>query len=218
MKRLVLFFILGLAYLLFSAKSCDSSEEFNAAQEQKRIKTAKDSIAAAFSTEYPSESSLRGFEQTAITRYTDFWDYIAIIEDTATAPAFRNQAKMMIRDIYISENITFRYPERGRLLKNKITLSKLLDTGTVPLNKFMDQRPDTVWVLRNLNKANDSIYSGILGFSNTKSISAKNTPQKSSAPGTIDFYIAKRYKKFGSEKLQIWTVLLGNAEFATVKN
>jgi hypothetical protein len=213
MKRVLLFSVLGIAYLLFSAKSCNSREEFDAAREQKIIKSTKDSVASAFASESPSTMTLHGYEQTAIIRFSDFWDYSNIICDTSTAFEFRNQAKQMLLELFKSKNCVINFVGRNEAQNKEFTLIELIDSRSECQMYLGNLKPDSVWISKYLYPVNDSIFTGKLSFSFNKTLSSTNRTKNLTSKGTINFFAVKRDKNFGKEILKVWTVLLGDTEF-----
>jgi hypothetical protein len=130
--------VLIVLYLLLSAKSCNQQEEFDAAREQKRADSAKDSILSVFGSDTVTSSTLAAFEEEAKIKFADFFDYQDILSDTSAAPAFREQAREMAGELFISGNPAFH---------------------------AINTRPDSVWVKQPLHRVNDSIFTGELGFS-----------------------------------------------------
>jgi hypothetical protein len=213
MKRVLLFSVLGIAYLLFSAKSCNSREEFDAAREQKKIKSAKDSVASAFGSESPSTMTLHGYEQTAIIRFSDFWDYSNIICDTSNAIEFRTQAKQMLLDLFKSKNCFISFEGRNEAKNKDFTLAELIDSRSECEMYLENLKPDSIWISNYLYPVNDSTFTGKLGFSFNKTLSSTNRTKNHTGKGTTEFFAVKRNKNFGKEKLKVWTVLLGDTEF-----
>ena len=109
MKRFFMLSTLLLIYLLFSSRSCNNQEEFEAAREQKQLETSIDSISSAFSSDKLSSETLRAFEETARQRFADFVDYLAILSDTVAAPAFKENTRRMIRELFISDQCVLRF-------------------------------------------------------------------------------------------------------------
>jgi hypothetical protein len=169
MKRSLWLSVLIILYLLLCAKSCDQQEEFDAVREQKRADSVKDSILSVFGSDTVASSTLAAFEEEAKIKFADFFDYRDIISDTSAAPVFREQAREMAAALFISGNSAF----KGNMA-----------------------RPDSIWIKQPLNRVNDSIFTGELGFS---------------PGGSFEFYAVKRNKNFGNETLKVWTVLLGGS-------
>lgn len=136
MKRFCRLSVLLLLYLVFSAKSCDQQEEFDAAREQRRTQATKDSIVSVFRSDTVTSATLAAFEESAKIKFSDLFDYLDILNDTTAPRAFREQAGQMAEDLFISETSVPRFP-----------------------------RPDSVWIMERLHPVNDSLFAGRLGFS-----------------------------------------------------
>lgn len=210
MKKLTLCSALVVMYLLFSAKSCDSGEQSEAAREKNRIKTAKDSIVNNFGSESLSGEALKAFEETARLRFRDFADYYSVLNNVSAAREFRTHAGEMITDLFVSGNtvLLITDPEK-HLLTEKISLKEFIDKALDGRNKQFTLAPDSVWITQKLYSQGDSVYTGKLAFSSSALISVK-TPF---ASGNAEFFVLKREKRFGKEKLNAWTVVLGQTEF-----
>ncbi len=209
MKKKLLFPALVVMYLLFSAKSCNSGEEMTDAREQNKIKTTKDSIVHNFGSEGLSEEALRAYEETARLRFADFADYYTILTDTAAARTFRIRAGEMISNIFISENSVFLISAPGgSRATEKICLKDLVDNAWAKGKNPFTLSPDSVWITQQLHQQNDSVYAGKLAFTSTKIPSAK----KAVAFGNSEIFVLKREKSFGREKLNAWTVVLGETQ------
>ena len=198
-----------LIYLLFSSRSCNNQEEFEAAREQKQLETSIDSISSAFSSDKLSSETLRAFEETARQRFADFVDYLAILSDTVAAPAFKENTRRMIRELFISDQCVLRFTSTNNDLAKEIPLSVLLDPQSDFVKHLKVFQPDTIRIMNALQYVNDSLYTGKLGvtFRVPFTVVEKNSYHFSA--GTIEFLAAKREKSFGKDKLKVWSLLLG---------
>jgi hypothetical protein len=141
MKRSLRLSALVVLYLLFSAKSCDQQEEFDGARQQRATEAAKDSIVSVFGSDTLTALTLTAFEETAKLKFADLFDYLDILSDTSAAPAFKEQAGQMARELFISE---YSFPRFAR--------------------------PDSIWVMEHLHRVSDSLLTGRLGFSPNGSV------------------------------------------------
>jgi hypothetical protein len=210
MKRVLQLSVLLLLYIVFSAKSCSDEEEFNAAREQKAAESTRDSIMTVFGSEKPSAGSLGAFEETAIQRFNDFLDYANITTDTSKAPEFREQAGKMLRELFVSgSNAILLAPVNGTV---KIISSVSCFSGQekIPEGIITLSRPDSVWVDSGLRVFNDSMYEGRLGFSLATALPENSPVKYRLAGGTMDFFLIKRSRVFGTDTLKVWTIALGD--------
>jgi hypothetical protein len=212
MKRLFRFSAIIVVYLLSSAKSCDNQEQFDAMRDQRKVKSAMDSIRSEFSAATPSASTLNAFEETAKLRFADFADYLNILADTGVAPAFREHTKQMIRDLFLPGNVVLEFSLDGSKKQEAFTLDALLTEGPPTGIKAHVSCPVKVWVMDDLQAQNDSLFAGRLGFSANTDATSPDPEKYQLSGGSIRFYALKREKLFGKDSLKVWTVLLGGNE------
>lgn len=213
MRRISQISALILLYLFITAKSCDNQEQDDETRNQTRITLSRDSIKSTFESDSLSTSSLRAFEVTAKIKLSDFSDYLIILNDTSVAERFREKAREMIRELFISENSVLRCTNPDNLGKREIPIKYLLQSGKKAPAMFGKIIPDSIRVKKILQQTDDSISIGELSYSY---IPAGQKFTKNLKPeiagGTIDFLVVKHEKKFGKDTLKIWDVFLGNAE------
>jgi len=213
MKRSLKALALILIYLLFSAKSCDDREQYDAVLEQERLTAIKDSISSTMGSDTLTFTTLRAFEVAAEQKFSDFSDYANILADTSFDPAFKEQAKNMITSLFISDRTLLRLTDKEKKRRNELTINEWTRNGKIPSRVLCTFIPDSVRVLKSFNKVNDSIFSGKLGFSLMPS-PRPGVNQRTYCPvgGEIDIFLAKQEKKFGTNTLKVWDVFLGDME------
>jgi hypothetical protein len=186
MRRTVKIFALILFYFLACGKSCDNQEKSDAYHEQIKISAETDSLRSAFGTDTLSSSSLLAYLETAKQKFYDFNDYLQIVADTSVAGPFRNKAREMIRNLFI--------------------------TDAEPAKIISPFGLDSVGIKEAFQRINDSVYEGRLAYSfRMLQRSGKNIISPNET-GTITVYLVKRDKNFGKEKLRVWNVFLGKIE------
>jgi hypothetical protein len=186
MRRTVKIFALILLYFLSCGKSCDNEGKFDAQREQVKITAETDSLRSAFGTDTLSASSLMAYFETAKQEFYDFNDYLHIVADTSVAGPFRDKAREMIHNLFI--------------------------TDAEPAKIISPFGLDSVGIKEAFQRINDSVYEGRLAYSfRTLQRSGKNIIS-SNETGTITVYLVKRDKNFGKEKLRVWNVFLGKIE------
>lgn len=185
MKRLLRISALLLLYCLSTAKSCDDREENDAAGEQAMVTAARDSIRSAISTESLSEETLRGFEESARQKLSDFSDYSRILSDTCLNAAFRQKAADLISDLFINDTVI------------KIN------------NSLGNFKFDSVQVLAPLNKTGNNCYLGQLSFVETTiSKYPKSGKSNSQRFSSIYVHLIKRKILIGNDTINSWKVYL----------
>ncbi|MCX6245949.1 MAG: hypothetical protein NTU98_14740 [Bacteroidetes bacterium] len=209
MKRILKLSAFILVYLLCCAKSCDNEEQFSAARNQKRIKSEKDSLTSAFGSDTLSATNLNAFEETAKNRFNDFFDYLAVLSDTTSAPEFMAHSKQMILGLFRSGNDFLRFTHPGEKKMVKTSLNELAGEKSSTEINIGSVKPDSLWISQNLHPVSDSAFAGRIGFSYRSINSGPDLKKYHLAGGSIDFFAVKREKKFGKEVHKVWTVLLG---------
>ena len=209
------FYLSGLIflYLLLTAKSCDNNEQASDARDQTRIKLTQDSIKSTFESDAMSIASLRAFDLTARLKLSDFSDYLSFLSDSTVAPAFQEKTREMIRRLFISENSVVQFSKPDYQGRKEITIKQLLNFRS-GLSKTLEKLPfDSIKVMQSLGKINDSVYVGKLIFPlNYSGQTEKKSQDINLSKGTISFLAIKCEKKFGKERLKIWTVFLGTLD------
>lgn len=185
MRRIFRILSLVLIYLIVSAKSCDSDEQFTREIEQKQVLRARDSIASAFEMDSLSQASLRAFEVTAELKLNDLADYLKILNDSSAGNAFKEKAGEMAGALFIP----------GK--KVPIDLS---GSGF-----------DSIRVLMPLQQLNDSVCSGQLRFTILlpRSVSSGGEIPRGKNK-IVDIFTLKQEKVFGRDRIKVWNVLLGD--------
>jgi len=201
-----------LLYLLFTAKSCDDREQADKIHEQVGIAKTRDSIISVFSPDSLSMASLRAFETAAMIRLSDFNDYLAILGDTSIDKSFRDEARKMIKNLFISENSVLELKDPDDPGRREVPVRQLM-AGSGASAMFGAIIPDSTGVKQSLQRTGDSIYTGTLSYVYVPA--GKHTVKHQNrmlGTGITGFVVTKHEKKFGAETLMVWDVFLGNAE------
>jgi len=213
MKHFLYISTLILLYLLTCSKGCDNGEQRKAERQQIRIKNEIDSVTTVFSRETLLPETLRAFEETAKTNFSDLFDYIKIASDTNTAPAFRDHARKMILNQFVSNSnvFTFSLDDESRI--EEISLNNLLENNSLNLEYLSLIQPDSLWFIHDLNPVNDSVFGGQMGF--TYVSLAEQIKQENHFLGTgyVEVWIEKRSREFGDDTLKVWSTYFGNVKF-----
>ena len=176
--------------LVCAAPGCDDRADFETRQAQEQLRSSVDSLASAISSATPDAAMLEAFESSAIIKLSDLADYINLLADTATAPEFRDQVNQLIRGMFITPDTEIPY-------KKPFTIS-----------------PDSSWVIKPLERVNDSLYTGTLGF--TCRINFPDGGDQFSGKittGEVMICLARKEKAFGESRRRIWSLFLGKIEF-----
>jgi hypothetical protein len=172
--------LLGLSYLLLTAKSCDNGEEWARSREQAAVQSARDSISRFYRADSLDPSECKAFELSAMLKLRDLNDYLKIMGDSATAREFRKKAEGM-------------------------ALSLLYPGEKVPISLRM-VRFDSIRVSQPLERKSDSLYSGELTFSRESQTRKEKEKQQISSAG---IKVVRQKQVFGSDTVTAWKVFLG---------
>ena len=211
MRRLLNISALVLIYFIFTAKSCDGDDQFRAAEEQAGVNSAKDSIAAVFTSDALSNQALRAFEATARLKMFDFRDYLNLLSDTATSDVFHAKVAGMTGELFISREVRLDLTCSGAANGNDNLNKTLKKSGFKHIIISPGVVFDSVTVNSPLQKVSDSLYSGTLKFrlqcEDLNRRTGKLTPD---VFRVIDIFVAKRENIFGTKSIKVWTILLGD--------
>ena len=176
-----------LAFILFSAKSCDEDPAVTRRQAEETMQEVMDSVKAEFGAEYLDEESLFVFARKAKQKLKDYSDYTNIANDTAVDSVFRSQA---------------------------LTMSKeLLFKGSAPAEPApgVETDIDSVWLVVPLHMAGEDFYKGRLGFREVViKKSTEDTISGASFSKEVEILAIKESKISGTDTLKVWQVYLGN--------
>ena len=200
-------------YLLFSAKSCNDREEFNAAREKERLVHSFDSLSFLLSAGSLPATVENAFESSVMQKLGDLVDYVNIVGDSAVAKGFREQSARMIQGLFISPDVMIGIKIQGNRNNAGLRLEEFIKTIEARDWPYHTIVSDSTWIIQPLKKINDSLYSGQFGFSFSAGLKqADHNAPRIDQYGKIDAFIVKREKVFGSKRMKIWGVCLGDTE------
>lgn len=194
--------------LIIGAPSCMDEEEM-ARQEQAALEEVREGIRNEFETEYLTEASLYAYETTAKQKLTDLFDYIQIMTDTSLDMSFRIKASEMIRNTFLSENVTVAVTEENKDASNEQKVSHLVRKGLKNKLPALYYSVDSIQVFEPLHRIDNKTYSGILWFLQSFTEPANSEQGVSSIKRFTHFYVLKEDKVFGTDSLKIWNIRLG---------
>jgi hypothetical protein len=211
MRRLVQIGIVLFVFMLFGAPSCNDHEQGSAGRKQKALDSAMDSLRESFGSDQLSAASLEAFEVSASQKLSDFADYLRIMGDTTLNPSFKEKAKEMVRDLFLSENVRFRLVKGVKAKEEVLTLKQLLSAGDDQIVLSSNLIFDSVKVSQHFQRADDTTYTGWLNFTLRCTETSLSGKEITCITGNaIDIFILKRNKIFGNDTLNIWKVYLGD--------
>ena len=181
MKRFVIIISSFIAFLVLCSKSCETPEDQNTGKEDAELKATLDSINSAFSADQILDES------------------------------FRDQARQMLIDLFISDSITIFLNIIDEMFEKPISISDFLQNGTGSAGKISKFIFDSIALSEPLHRTNELNYSGILKFILTiEKSSSANSGLTLTVNKEVDIVATKVRKQFGSDTLQIWQVYLGD--------
>jgi len=211
MKRFLIIICSFIAFLVFCSKSCETPEDQQADKEEAVFKATLDSINSSFSSDQPSEQSLRSLEVKAKQKLTDLADYLQIYADKSLDEAFREHARQMILDLFISDSVRILLKVKDGMSDKSISLKDFLQSGSGPSGKILNLTFDSIILSEPLHRINEILYLGNLRFSQRYEIpSASNLEISCSVKKEVNIIATKIRKQFGRDTLQIWQVYLGD--------
>lgn len=211
MRKYLIISLSLLALLLFSSKRCDSPENENAGQEEIAMTTALDSINKAFEADYLSEQTLRAFEVKAKQKLIDFADYLHIYTDKSLEESFKDQARQMILDLFISDSVHIKIRISKEQKEMNLTITEFLRIVPGSGSNAIEVKIDSLEISEPLHRIGDGRYAGSLKFSQSfKEFSSNDNSFTGSLSKKVDIIATKIRKQFGSDTLQIWKVYLGD--------
>ena len=218
MKRFHYIFIFAFLYILLCSKSCNQAEQSEAAREKRGVESSIKDITSHFTADTLSQETLNGFEETARIKVADLFDYLNILSDHNTASGFRTQVIKTIPGLFISSDCTLAFNHFNGNKKVTARINNLVDSTSLVTDRLIGLRPDSLWIINNLQAVDDSTYSGQLGFLFHPVVQDSNGEKNKLINGSIEYKVLKREKAFGGGSLKVWNVFLGNADFWQVKS
>jgi hypothetical protein len=211
MKKIVIITFSLMAFLVFCSKSCETPEDQQAGKEEAALKATLDSISNSFSADQLSEQSLRSLEVKAKQKLTDLADYLQIYADKSLDEAFREHARQMILDLFISDTVHIFFKVSDNIKEKSLTINDFLKMDPGPGKKSTDFIFDSIELSEPLRRMNDLNYKGSLKFSQRYEVySDTNSTITGSVHKKIDVIVTKVRKQFGTDTLEIWQVSLGD--------
>jgi len=210
MKRVSNILILILIYFICGSRTCSEESSMKEVNEENSLIASKDSIRKAFEVDPLSNDLLRGYEETAKQKLSDYADYMKIVSDVSLDMTFRHQAGEMVKRLFVSGDIDTRNWNKQYSQTEPSSLNELLEKSLLQGIPNWVQ-PEQISVLKPLTAGNDSTYTGKLSFyQKFIPFDIQKSQVTVSEMSGVDIYVIKKVKSFGSESLIMWEVNLGN--------
>jgi hypothetical protein len=206
-------YILGaiLAYFVFCSKSCTSEEKDNSLRQETELAQTKKNIKEEFESEKLSRKSLRAFEVKAEQKLVDLADYLHIYDDESMDDSFKKQARQMILDLFLPDNVMINLNLSGEKDQKRFTVAEFLNKDQTSGYHSRDYIFDSIEIARPLRSTDETDYRGSLVFScRMIAYSSSDTVRMGPVKMEADIIAAKVKKPFGTDTLSVWGVFLGN--------
>ena len=211
MHRFIQIFGILIIYLVCGAPSCNDKKQGSAEQEQNSLKASIDSLRESFGSGHLSAVSLEAFEVSASQKLPEFADYLCILGDTSLNSSFKDKAREMIRELFLSEDVKFPVTNGARLKERELTLKQILSDKVKPAVLSYDLVLDSVRIGKHFQRTDDTTYTGMLNFTLRYTGAPPSVENMTRFTGnTMDIFILKRNRIFGKDTLRVWKVCLGN--------
>ena len=197
-----------LVLFVIYAPSC-VDEQTIANREEAILVETKNNIRAEFETDYLTGASLFAYETTAKQKLSDFVDYLQILADTSLDVSFRAKAGEMIKNTFLSENVSIQFAQQKDVLSGEYNVLLLIKNGLENKLSLPPFSIDSIIVDEPLHRTGNQSYAGALTFSQNFTLPRQPGQILNSVSRSADVYLMKEYKIFGADTLKIWSVRLG---------
>ena len=205
--------LLLLAYILFSADSCESSEQEKEKREKELFLNRIKTIESGLEADYLSEEAKIAFEEKAKQKLIDFGDYYSIYSDRSLDSIFRENTSKLLRNLFYNDEITVKIRLDASERIKKMTVNECIESLFQSKFDAMQLKIDSVHTIKALERLNESTYTGKLKYlQNINGIYENDTVPIYRTYMRSDFYVTKVKKTFGSESTMVWKAFLGNME------
>ena len=181
---------------IICAPSC-KDEHALSSHEEAILNETRNEIRAEFETEYLTEASLLAYEKTAKQKLSDFVDYIHIVTDTSLDLSFRAKAAEMIKNNFLSENITIQLAPQIEDTFNELNVHRFVKNGLENKLLLPHFTIDSIVVHESLHLVGDSCYFGTLRFLQNFPSPSRPGQMSNMVSKAADIYLIKEDKVFG---------------------
>jgi hypothetical protein len=212
MKKYIILFAAALAYLFLSSRSCEGPEQEDILTDEEVLSATKESIEQQFASDDLSPALLSALEIQAQQKLADFFDYLSLYTDASLDSAFRTQAHLMIRELFVSDTVQINPLLTNKTGEANLSLKDFLDIRLESEYNSLLILTDSVETVKSLNRTDKASYEGILAFQRHLTYrKAPDTAIVSVKESMAAEMIAIRVTKaIGSDTLQAWEVFLGD--------
>ena len=199
-KILKISFLLTALFIL-CAPSC-SDEQAALDREEEVLNSARNELRKEFESDYLDLAALFAHETAAIQKLTDLSDFVKILTDTSLESSFREKAGEMISNTFKSDEV---FISLSPDLQKEISIKFLINSG-LQNNLIIPQfHFDSVKVQEPLSRTGNSTYHGKISCCQV--FTAEE--QAVYVSKTVELFVSKKAKAFGSDTLKVWNTSLG---------
>ncbi len=218
----IIIFLLGL--IVISSPTCEDPDDRENAYVKENGETITDeqvvfqtkdkmirSLKEEFGANFLSDNHLRAFEQRAKEKILDFADYTSIYSNKEYDKSFRKQARRMMLNLFADKNakINFSFVDSQRV--NDYTLPNFMDEIYTAEYNALGLNIGKIEIAEPLHLQENTTYEGSVKFSQQLyGITLSDTVLINSGVGYFEIIAIRVDKKFGTDSLQVWEVLLGD--------
>ncbi len=193
---------------IICAPSC-KDEQALLSHEEAFLNETRNEIRAEFETEYLTEASLLAYEKTAKQKLSDFYDYLHIMTDTSLDLSFRAKAAEMIKNSFLSENVSIQLASSIEDNFKELNVHLLVKNGLENKLSLPHSEIDSIVVSESLHLVGESGYSGTLRFLQNFHSPSRPGQMSNMVSKTADIYLIKENKVFGDDTMRVWNLRLG---------
>lgn len=169
------------------------------------------SLKEEFGANFLSDSHLRAFEQRAKEKILDFADYTSIYSNKEYDESFRKQARRMMLNLFVDNNVKISALFTDSLRVNNYTLPNFLDEIYTAEYNALGLSIGKIEIVEPLQLQENTTYEGSVKFSlQLYGITLSDTVLINSGVGYFEIIANRVDKKFGTDSLQVWEVFLGD--------
>jgi hypothetical protein len=210
MRKYIIIFAAAFAYLFLSSRSCEGPEQEDILTDEEVLAATKDSIELQFALDDLSPALLSALEIQAKQKLTDFCDYFNLCTDASLDSAFRIQARLMIRERFVSDTVLINTLLIRTTGGPNLTLNDFLVSLAYPACSSPIIFIDSVKTVSSLYRTGEMSYKGIIAFDRQLGFrTAIDTTLSDHESMVAEMMAVKVSRAVGSDTLQVWEVFLG---------
>ncbi len=211
MRKFIILFVSAMAYMLLSSRSCEGPEQESIMSDEEVVAATKDSIEHQFASDDLSTALLNTMEVQAHQKLADLYDYLNLYANESLDSAFRIQARLMIRKLFVSDTVQINTLLASETGEPNLPLNDYLRSLTNPVVPSPILFIDSIRTVSSLYRTGEMSYEGIIAFERQLGyLTASDTTLSSNVSMVAEMLAVKVSRAVGSDTMQVWEVLLGD--------